>query len=254
MDISAIIIASDNLLEDLGLSKVGDRLSLRGFCTKEVERVHEKEAEHTREQKRSYLEAFFLRKKVKKPPLQSSSPSDISEKSKSKKIQIGWKHFSEKEHKFVLVPLAKGGGSRMIDMPLSSNRWDVMKAAKELFFPDGESLYGNMEDMEFDLANFKDEAIHSSIRTQKGKVPFTLQSYIHTHKAKTVRIYIRSKVMEMTTDATENGCDDNSSSLIGCTEEKRSILTEQNQAYEESLKIDRAKKQTREDARKEKLK
>ena len=65
MDISAIIIASDNLLEDLGLSKVGDRLSLRGFCTKEVERVHEKEAEHTREQKRSYLEAFFLRKKVK---------------------------------------------------------------------------------------------------------------------------------------------------------------------------------------------
>ena len=122
MDISAIIIASDNLLEDLGLSKVGDRLSLRGFCTKEVERVHEKEAEHTREQKRSYLEAFFLRKKVKKPPLQSSSPSDISEKSKSKKIQIGWKHFSEKEHKFVLVPLAKGGGSRMIDMPLSSNR------------------------------------------------------------------------------------------------------------------------------------
>ena len=253
MDISAIIIASDNLLEDLGLSKVGDRLSLRGFCTKEVERVHEKEAEHTREQKRSYLEAFFLRKKVKKPPLQSSSPSDISEKSKSKKIQIGWKHFSEKEHKFVLVPLAKGGGSRMIDMPLSSNRWDVMKAAKELFFPDGESLYGNMEDMEFDLANFKDEAIHSSIRTQKGTLPFTLQSYIHTHKAKTVRIYIRSKVVEMTTDATENGCDDNSSSLIGCTEERRSILTEQNQAYEESLKIDRAKKQTREDALKEKL-
>ena len=97
----------------------------------------------------------------------------------------------------------------MIDLPLSSNRWDVMKAAKELFFPDGESLYGNMEDMEFDLANFKDEAIHSSIRTQKEKVPFTLQSYIHTHKAKTVRIYLRSKVMEMTTDATENGCDDN---------------------------------------------
>lgn len=59
--------------------------------------------------------------------------------------------------------------------------------------------------------------------------------------------------MEMTTDATENGCDDNSSSLIGCTEERRSILTEQNQAYEESLKIDRAKKQTREDALKEKL-
>ena len=56
------------------------------------------------------------------------------------RIQIGWKHFSEKEHKFVLVPLAKGGGSRMIDMPLSSNRWDVMIAAKELFFPDGESL------------------------------------------------------------------------------------------------------------------
>lgn len=144
MDVSAIIQASDNLLEELGLSKVGDRLSLKGFCTKKVERVNDKETEHSREQKRSYLEAFFLRKKVKKSPLQNSTPMHGEGgkiQMKTKKIQIGRKHFSEKENKFILVPLAKGGGSRMVDSPLSSNRLDIMKVAKELFFPNGESLW-----------------------------------------------------------------------------------------------------------------
>ena len=80
----------------------------------------------------------------------------------------------------------------MADLPLSSNRLDVMKIAKELFYPNGESLFGNMEDMEFDLANFK-EAIHSPIRSSKGTLPFTLKNYIHTYKAKAVRIYLQAK-------------------------------------------------------------
>ena len=267
MDVCAIIQASDNLLDELGLSKVGDRLSLKGFCTKEVERVNDKETEHSREQKRSYLEAFFLRKKVKKSSLQNSTTlhgKGDKIQVKTKKIQIGWKHFSEKENKFTLVPLAKGGGSRMVDLPLSSNRLGIMKVSKELFFPNGESFFGNMEDMGFDLANFKDEAIHSSIRSSKGTLPFTLQNYIHTYKAKTVRIYLRSQK----SSTSDNSCvDDNSasdlppmlhatqnSSLIGSTDDRRAIVAEQNKAYEASLKIDRAKDQSREDALKEKLK
>ena len=67
------ITPKDLLLEELGLSKVSDRLSLKGFCTKEVESFNDKEKQHSREQKRSYLKAFYLRKKVKKSPLQGST-------------------------------------------------------------------------------------------------------------------------------------------------------------------------------------
>ena len=48
-------------------------------------------------------------------------------------------------------------------------------------------------------------------------------------------------------DSTQN------SSLIGSTDERRDIMAEQNKAYEDSLKMDRAKNQSR-DTLKEKLK
>lgn len=41
------------------------------------------------------------------------------------------------------------------------------------------------------------------------------------------------------------------SSLIGSTDDRRAIVAEQNKAFEASLKIDRAKDQSREDALKE---
>lgn len=265
MDISAIIHAPDSLLEDMGLCKVGDMLSLKGFCTREVEKDNSKEEEQKKEQKRCLLEAFFNRKKVKKSKLQSTSRIPVAEKGalsvKSRKIQLGWKHFSEKQEKFILVPLAKGGGSRTVDMPLSSNRVDLMRASRELFFPNEESMFGNAEEMELDIANFKDEPIHVTINSGNGVLPFNLRNYIEMYKSKTVRIYLRSK-LKRTTESDDITLDDlpsmldpsPESSLIGSSEDRRAILEDQNRKYEESLRIDEVKKQRREDALKEKLK
>ena len=51
MDVEAVRHATDDVLEDLGLTKTGDRVSLRAFCQTS--------------KKRSLLEVFLSRKKKK---------------------------------------------------------------------------------------------------------------------------------------------------------------------------------------------
>ena len=49
---------------------------------------------------------------------------------KSRKIQLGWKHFKDHTQGFVLVPLAKGGGTRTISMPTTSSRINLIQRGK----------------------------------------------------------------------------------------------------------------------------
>ena len=152
MDISAVAHASDDFLLQLGLEQAGDRLSLKAFCARECETSDKSgEGKEFKEKKRTLLESS-LRKKGKKP----KTAGDISSKKaveKSRKIELGWKHFKSHAQAFVFVPLAKGGGTRTISMPATSNRLDLIQEGKALFFPKGESIFGRVEDMSFSLAN-----------------------------------------------------------------------------------------------------
>ena len=147
MDISAVLNASDDVLKDMGLSTAGDRLSLRGFCSTAQEKQHKEEKESKR---RRLLEAFLSSKKDRSTKLTTASGNQQQkkklekEKKKSKRVQVGWKHFREEVEDYVLVPLSKGGGSRYATMLLSSNRTDIMKVCKSIFFPN--TPYSQMAD------------------------------------------------------------------------------------------------------------
>ena len=58
MDVSAVLSAPEGFLEQLGLSKAGDRLNLVAFCKTTNERP-----EKSQEKKKALLEAFLSRKK-----------------------------------------------------------------------------------------------------------------------------------------------------------------------------------------------
>ena len=62
MVVSAVLSALEGFLEQLGLSKAGDRLNLVAFCKTTNERP-----EKSQEKKKALLEAFLSRKKMKKP-------------------------------------------------------------------------------------------------------------------------------------------------------------------------------------------
>ena len=95
MDAAAITNAQDELLKEMGLSKAGDRLSLKGFCARQKDEIV---TGGNNERKRALLEAFLSRKKEKKKPestsINRSSHPSIKKPEKLKRCSldgnIGW--------------------------------------------------------------------------------------------------------------------------------------------------------------------
>ena len=247
MDALAITNASDELLKEMGLSKAGDRLSLKGFC------AHEKgesssQLEGSKNRKRALLEAFLSRKKESKKPSSKSKSSYSSikepQKQKMKKVQLGWKHFKEQEQSYTFVPLIKGGGSRVVEMAVSSTRMDIFNTCKDLFFPGGNSIFGNEDNMIFSLTNFKGEKVGDSIRVGREDKPFNLCNYMEVHKIKTIRLYLQSRKIDDSDDDSYDGAShdlpsefdlNQDSLLIGSTMEMQNLVNEQDKEFQESL-------------------
>lgn len=270
MDISAVLNANDDVLKDMGLSTAGDRLSLHGFCSTTQEMQQNKEKESKRQR---LLEAYLSSKKDRSTKLVASSGKQQQkkklerEKKKSKRVQVGWKHFRDEVEDYVLVPLSKGGGSRYATLLLSSNRVDVMKLCKSIFFPNGESYYGKEEDMVFAIGNFHNEQMGVTLEVNGREVPFNIGNYMEAFKLKDVRMYLLSKKMTSSSDESDDGLppmitsrdstsseracragtstedkQDESKGLIGTTEQRESLKREQDIEYELSLKADRQKR------------
>ena len=71
---------------------------------------------------------------------------------KSKVVTFGWKHFDPISNKFVQIRgKDRGGGIKQADVSLSSDYVTLLMKAHELFFPDGESFLGKLENMDSDL-------------------------------------------------------------------------------------------------------
>lgn len=87
MDVSAVMHASDDFLQQLGLEKAGDRLSLKAFCARECATDDKSgESEEPKAKKRTLLESF-LRKKSKRP----KSAGDLSsKKAVEKSVKFSW--------------------------------------------------------------------------------------------------------------------------------------------------------------------
>ncbi|KAK2562533.1 hypothetical protein P5673_014209 [Acropora cervicornis] len=188
MDIDAITQSQDKILEDLGLVKKGDLLSLRAFCQR---KVREKSQQETKRQLVMQL-VNQKKKKTKKPlPNLFDEAKKPQEKVKTRKIQIGWIHFNEKQERCISVRLQKGGGTREVHVPLNANVQKIVDIASEIFFQNRMSTFGPLEDMEVGLANFRSETL--PLHTLEGN-EFTLQYYITSNKATRVRMYLKTQI------------------------------------------------------------
>lgn len=142
MDLEAVKQSSDDLLKSLGLNGSGDILNLRRFCQQPNKSSEDNDNE---DRKRKLLEAFLEKRKGKK-----SSKSKVAEKEKTKKIQLGWMHFDQEKNKFVSVRLAKGGGTRDVEVLASASKEHLINEAELLFFPNGyNEIAGHASEVEF---------------------------------------------------------------------------------------------------------
>ncbi|KXJ08283.1 hypothetical protein AC249_AIPGENE22226 [Exaiptasia diaphana] len=74
--------------------------------------------------------------------------------------------------------------SRSVDCPRDANKNDLIKEAKELFFPNGTSRHGKDSQMTFDLMNFKGDVIDN--------IDFSVQKYIDEYKLTKLTLYLTS--------------------------------------------------------------
>ena len=156
MDIDAITQSQDKILEELGLVKKGGLLSLCTFCQR-------KARENSQQETKRQLVMQLINQKKKKTKKPLPNLFDEAEKPRKKvktwKIQIGWIHFNEKQEQYISVRLKKGGRTREVHVPLNANVQKIVDIASEIFFQNGISTFGALEDMEVSLANFRSETL-----------------------------------------------------------------------------------------------
>lgn len=268
MDFGAVIQASDDILNQLGLVRKGDILSLRGFCEGKLEEKANADRKDAQDEtKRKLLAELFSQKKKKQKRSQDGErgrkrDEHPKKKVKTRRIQLGWLHFDEHSGRFVAMRLNRGGGTREVDVPLSADVSEIIHIAQEIFFPEGRCAFGNLSDMDVALANFKCERLESSMSNGE---PLTLQLYIDACKATRIRVYIQTKRQNIENakkekaesvqkdEELDDDCllvptfddqrlDEESGSLIGSSTEREQLKKEQERELLESLSADQNKR------------
>lgn len=225
MDCMAASQCPPSLLADLGLQAKGDIFALKAYCERRLSSGTGKSNEEPpsnavlEEKKRKLIEQLRNEKNKKKrkrvpsptkaqaepasePPSKKASKDGKNEN--SRRISIGWLHYSYKESRFMAVRMARGGGTRKIDVKASAGKEELIDIAKNLFFPEGQSCHGPANEMKLDLANFKLENITKLVDEQGKRHSFTVQRYFEVHKLTHARIYLTSKKQSTVSSSNED--------------------------------------------------
>ena len=285
MDVAAVSSATHECLTDLGLHAKGDIFALKAFChrrqltftSKNLVDDEKNDYEDRKRKLLAQLQTGSQKKRNKSVDKHSSSSMSKRpvEKYKTRKIFLGWLHYSENKERFVAVRLNSGGGTRRLDVGSHFNKEMLIEEGKKLFYPNGESSQGQADDMIFDLANFKGESI-GILGDEDNKQPFSIQKYIEMNKLTQVRLYLTTmhipidsldvdnedrgltdEDIKMSTSDNEeiiieSGSEnddevlmhpvfDSGTTLIGSSEERQKLMEEQDQLFQESLDNDRRK-------------
>ena len=210
-----------NVISDDELSKYiplyGDRVRVRNFSKKK-----EKEAKLD-EKKNSLLSV--LKRKVEdrrkgkqfsyKPLINASDEESMrprtskklvgntNARKKSRLIELGWIY--RDKNKDIQVKKRKGGGTRGVRVLRSYTKLDLIEEGKRLFFPNGVSGKGLVQDFDFDILDFKDMIVHDGVTVGEiyddTKIPL-LRFYLVT-KPKSSSTYPTDETSSITLEDSE---------------------------------------------------
>lgn len=165
-------------MKELGLV-LGDIIALRSFCTKNENDKAERE-----DRKKKLFERLFGNKEDSGSKTQKKS--SVKNKNAPIKVYLGWQHYDKEEKRYKQLRLSRGGGTREIQLQLSSSYQYILDIAIGKFVHNGNSCKGRAEDMVFGLGNFTGEKIEN---TEK----FTLEGYRDCNALSRVKIYLLSE-------------------------------------------------------------
>ena len=175
-----------------------------------MEKVQEAENEERLNEKKDLLKNILEKNKSKGRLETFSSLPHTRSRGKApegigtKRVLLGWLHYSDKQKRYVAVRQNKGGGTRDISLSIDATADSIIEIGKELFFPGGVSSFGSIDAVQFTLANYKEDTV-SNVVVGGSILPFTLQRYLNATKLPRARLYLASKVKQC--ESEEDGDD-----------------------------------------------
>lgn len=169
---SAVIQAmSDNELSAY-VPAYGDQIAVRTFIRKHgsegesdlvtrpvLDRLRDKIAERRRKRSSKWVDGSS-----------SGATSGNAEKMKGnanavrehRRIEVGWLDFNEQSQTYKQVRIQNGGGLRIVRVNRSATTEEILRVGLELFFPEGKSKKGQVEDFEFRVCTADDVVLGRS--------------------------------------------------------------------------------------------
>ena len=77
-------------------------------------------------------------------------------------VTLCWKHFDVKKSQYISVGTSRGGGNRQLTLHNEANYNDIVTVMTDLFFPDGNSSFGSLKQMNVKIGSFKSDFIEQS--------------------------------------------------------------------------------------------
>ncbi|OWF35846.1 hypothetical protein KP79_PYT23047 [Mizuhopecten yessoensis] len=136
----------------LYIPHLGDRIAVKDYCS------HPKKTQ-AEDRKRTLL--MSLKKKLssendgKHCKKFKHLPGNTNAKKNTRKIELGLLNLDN--NVFKQVRTKNGGGTRKIDVDKSMKKGELIDLATSLFFPNGKSKLGSVDDFHFDLRDFSEE-------------------------------------------------------------------------------------------------
>ncbi|XP_033746466.1 E3 ubiquitin-protein ligase RNF8-like [Pecten maximus] len=129
-----------------------------------------------------------LVKKIKNQTMQLQKNRSIGMKRlrSSYTVNLGWLLKEFGSEKYTQMKIASGGGTRVVEFPGDADYETVVRKGKELFFPNGLSLKGRLEEFDVALGDFR--------QTLVIEAEFSVLDYVKKNCLSTKpRIYLMTK-------------------------------------------------------------
>lgn len=174
---------SDEELRAIGANRLGDRIALRVYC-KTNDDTNRQNRENLIGKLRSKMESCKSgRNSSAKHTSREHLAGNKFAKKNMRRIEIGWMQ-TQNSSEPKQVRSRRGGGTRKVLVDCAATMRELMNVAKNLFFPNGVSAEGKVEDFAMSMAGFDGNPL---------SLELTVEELYNQTKVKLLRIYMLSE-------------------------------------------------------------
>ncbi|KAJ8047916.1 hypothetical protein HOLleu_00033 [Holothuria leucospilota] len=148
IDWETILVMSDEDLSQF-FPTYGDKVAVVSYA-KQWERKKQVNA-----RKRTLFEKLSQKLSSKKHQTEVDGNMNQNAARQTRKIEIGWIDYNHSKKEYKQVRTKGGGGVRKVSVNKNAKNIDIIREAKNLFFPNGTSLRGKEEEFSFKVMNYQ---------------------------------------------------------------------------------------------------